>query len=165
MIENGGCATSQEKHLSKWTPQPAGDLPEGLILFDGVCVLCSGMVNFVIPRDSARHFRFVAIQSEAGALLARRFGIDPANPETVAVTRNGRVYFKSDTAVAIGQELPGWRWAAIFRLVPRPLRDFLYDRIARNRYRLFGKHDACLVPTADIRSRFISELPDLARAA
>jgi predicted DCC family thiol-disulfide oxidoreductase YuxK len=151
--------------LSKWCPQPAADLPDGLILFDGVCVMCSGMVAFVLPRDQARHFRFIAIQTEAGQMLARRFGIDPANPETVAVTKDGHAYFKSDTALAISRDLPGWRWAAIFRAVPRPIRDFLYDRVARNRYSLFGKRDACLVPTPDVRSRFISELPELAKIA
>jgi predicted DCC family thiol-disulfide oxidoreductase YuxK len=150
--------------LRAWRPQPAGDLPDGLILFDGVCVLCSGMVRFVLPRDKAGRFRFIAIQSPAGRALAERFGIDAANPETVAVTRGGQVLFKSDCAIAIGCGLPRWGWAAALRLVPRGLRDFLYDRIARNRYRLFGKRDACLVPTPEIRSRFIDTLPDLAAA-
>jgi len=151
-----------ETRLSQWTPQPADDLPDGLILFDGVCMLCSGMVHFVLPRDRESRFRFVAIQTEAGKTLAGRFGIDPANPETVAVTRGGQTLFKSDCAIAIGRALPGWGWVSILGVIPRPLRDFLYDRVARNRYRLFGKRDVCLVPTPEVRARFIADLPGTA---
>ncbi|MGJ4858573.1 thiol-disulfide oxidoreductase DCC family protein [Labrys sp. La1] len=151
--------------MNQWRPQPAGDLPDGLILFDGVCVLCSGMVAFVIPRDALSRFRFVAIQSEAGAVLADRFGIRADDPEAVAVISDGIAYFKADAAIAIGRGLPGWRWAVVLKAVPRPVRDFLYDRIARNRYRLFGKRESCLMPTPEIRARFIATLPDLASAA
>lgn len=150
--------------VSSWRPQPASDLPEGLILFDGVCVLCSGMVAFVIPRDTAGRFRFVAIQSEAGTLLARRFGIAADDPQAVAVVRNGLAHFKADAAIAIGRGLPGWSWVVVLKAVPRPIRDFLYDRIARNRYRLFGKRATCLMPTPEIRSRFIATMPELGRA-
>jgi predicted DCC family thiol-disulfide oxidoreductase YuxK len=147
--------------LSNWKPQPAGELPDGLILFDGVCVLCSGWVHFILPRDQAGHFRFVAIQTEAGASLATRFGIEAGDPQTIVVTRNGQVHFKADAPLAIWQDLPGWRWTAVFRLFPRAMRNFLYDCVARNRYRIFGKRDTCLVPTSHIRSRFISTLRDL----
>jgi predicted DCC family thiol-disulfide oxidoreductase YuxK len=147
--------------LSNWKPQPAGELPDGLILFDGVCVLCSGWVHFILPRDQAGHFRFVAIQTQAGASLATRLGIEAGDPQTIVVTRNGQVHFKADAPLAIWQDLPGWRWTAVFRLFPRAMRNFLYDRVARNRYRIFGKRDTCLVPTSDIRSRFISTLRDL----
>lgn len=141
--------------MSRWRPQPASDLPEGLILFDGVCVLCSGMVAFVIPRDRAGRFRFLAIQSEAGTALARRFGIQPDDPEAVAVVSGGTAYFKADAAIAIGRGLPGYGWAVLLKAVPRPIRDFLYDCIARNRYRLFGKRETCLMPTPEIRARFL----------
>ena len=151
--------------MSSWRPQPASDLPDGLILFDGVGVLCSGMVAFVIPRDAVGRFRFVAVQSEAGATLARRFGIRTDDPEAVAVVSDGMAYLKADAAIAIGRGLPGWRWAIVLKALPRPVRDFLYDRIARNRYRLFGKRESCLMPTPEIRSRFIATLPDLASAA
>ena len=82
--------------MTTWRPQSASDLPDGLILFDGVCVLCSGWVKFIISRDTTRHFRFVAVQSEAGTVLAARFGIDLVNPQTVAVTRGGQAWFKGD---------------------------------------------------------------------
>jgi predicted DCC family thiol-disulfide oxidoreductase YuxK len=150
--------------LTHWQPRPAGDLPDGLILFDGVCVMCSGVVNFVLRRDAARHFRFLAIQSEAGKVLAHRFGIDLLNPETFAVVRNGELLFKSEAALAIAQKLPGWRWTWPVRALPRGLRDFIYDRVARSRYRLFGKRETCLMPTSDIKARFIATIADLAKA-
>ena len=134
---------------------PSPDLPDGLILFDGVCLLCSAWVRFVVRRDTAARFRFVAIQSAAGREMAARLGIDAAEPETNAVALGGRAFFKSDAALAVLRHLPGWRWTAILRAVPRPLRDWAYDRVARNRYRLFGRTDTCMVPTPDLASRFL----------
>ena len=134
---------------------PAGDLPEGLVPFDGVCVLCSGWVKFTIPRDEARRFRFAAIQGGYGRSIAERLGIDPDEPGTNAVVSNGYVHFKSDSALAVLGGLPGWRWTRIFKAVPKPLRDWLYDRVARNRYALFGRHDSCLMPTPEMRGRFV----------
>jgi predicted DCC family thiol-disulfide oxidoreductase YuxK len=138
-----------------WDPVPAADVPDHLILFDGVCVLCSRWVQFVIARDPAARFSFVAIQTPLGRELAARFGIDPENPQTNVVVTNGHAYFKFDSVLAVLAELPGWRWARIARVVPRLLRDFGYDRIARNRYRLFGRRDTCLVPTSDLKRRFL----------
>jgi predicted DCC family thiol-disulfide oxidoreductase YuxK len=142
-----------------WPPVPADDVPDDLILFDGVCVLCSGWVDFVIRRDPPGRFRFAAIQSPYGRRLAERFGIDKDNPETNAVVMAGRAYFKSDSALHVLAELPGWGWTRIAYLVPKPVRDFLYDRIARNRYRLFGRRDTCLVPAPAILNRFVSDDP------
>ena len=143
--------------MSAWKPRPAGGLPDGLVLFDGVCVLCSGWVHFILPRDGAGHFRFVAIQSPAGLVLADRFGIDAANPQTVAVIDGGLVHFKGDAPLAVWRHLPGWRWTRILAAVPRPLRDFAYDRIARNRYRWFGRRETCLLPSPDQRARFVGD--------
>ena len=143
--------------MTRWHPQAALDLPDGLILFDGVCVLCAGWVKFLIPRDKDRRYRFVAIQSPAGADLARRFGIDPDYPQTNVVIRDGQAWFKGDSALRVWQDLPWWRWTCVARLMPRALRNFFYDRIALNRYRLFGRHDVCMVPTPEIRSLFITD--------
>ena len=148
--------------MTRWQPEPAPDLPDGLIVFDGVCVLCAGWVKFVIPRDKGGHYRFLAIQAPAGAALAGRFGVDPDYPQTTVVIRGGKAWFKSDSALRIWQDLPWWRWTGIFWVVPRGLRNFLYDRIALNRYRLFGRTQTCLVPTPEIRSRFVSTLEELA---
>lgn len=135
-------------------PAPAG-APDGLILFDGVCLLCSAWVRFVVARDRAARFRFVTIQDGAGSGLAASLGMDPAEPETNAAVLGGRALFKSDAALAVLRHLPGWRWTAALRAVPRPVRDWLYDRVARNRYRLFGRADTCMVPTPELASRFV----------
>jgi predicted DCC family thiol-disulfide oxidoreductase YuxK len=147
--------------MRDWHPQAAADLPEGLILFDGVCVLCAGWVNFIIPRDPDGRYRFVSIQSEPGHELAARFQIDAEAPQTNVVIRDGKAWFKADSALRVFQDLPGWRWTRVFRLLPRPTRDFVYDLIAQNRYRWFGRRDTCLVPTPAIRSRFVVTQNDL----
>jgi predicted DCC family thiol-disulfide oxidoreductase YuxK len=140
-----------------WRPLPADDLPDRLILFDGVCVLCSRWVAFVIAHDPAARYRFVAIQTPLGRRLAARFGIDAETPPTNVIVTGGRAYFKLDSVVAVLRDLPGWRWTRVAYALPRRVRDFLYDRIAKNRYHLFGRRDSCLVPTTDVRARFLSE--------
>jgi len=104
-------------------------------------------VRFVIARDAAERFSFLPIQGDDGGRLASRLGIDRDAPETNAVVLGGIAYFKSDAAIQVLQRLPGWRWTACLDVVPRGLRDWFYDRIARNRYRLFGRSDVCLIPT------------------
>jgi predicted DCC family thiol-disulfide oxidoreductase YuxK len=145
--------------VTRWQPSPAVGLPDALILFDGICVLCAGWVKFIIPRDREKHYRFVPIQSEFGQALALRFGIDPIAPQSNVVIRDGQAWFKADSALRVLRDLPGWRWTAIFRFVPRALRNPVYDLIAQNRYCLFGTLESCLVPTEEIRSRFIHFWP------
>ena len=142
--------------MSRWSPQPAPDEPDDVILFDGVCVFCSRWVRFVIDHDRARRFRFLPIQSERGRALATRFGIDPERPQTNAVVLGGRISFKSDAALAVLGLLPATRWLSLLARVPRGLRDPIYDRIARNRYAIFGRTEACMVPSADDRARFLT---------
>lgn len=141
--------------MSRWSPQPAPDEADGLILFDGVCVFCSRWVRFVIERDPERRFRFMAIQSQPGRALAARFGIDPEAPETNAVVWGGRIFFKSDAALTVLGALAATRPLGGLKAVPRGLRDPVYDRIARNRYRLFGRTDQCMVPAPEDRGRFL----------
>jgi predicted DCC family thiol-disulfide oxidoreductase YuxK len=124
---------------------------DDVILYDGVCVFCSRWVRFVAVRDVEHRFRFTAIQSGYGAPLARAFGIDPDDPDTNAVVHGGKVFFKSDAALTVLSHLPGWRWVRVLRLVPKPLRDALYNLVARNRYRIFGKYETCFVPDAELR--------------
>ncbi len=142
--------------MNCWSPQPAPDEADGLILFDGVCVFCSRWVRFVIDRDPERRFRFVAVQSEAGRALAARFGIDPQAPQTNAVVWGGRVFFKSDAALTVLGALEATRPLALLKAAPRWLRDPAYDLIARNRYAIFGRTDVCMVPSAEDRARFIA---------
>jgi len=139
-----------------WASRPA---PEGavdsLILFDGVCVFCSRWVQFVLRHDETRRFRFVAIQSAAGRELAVELGIDPEAPQTNAVILGGRVWFKSDAALEVLKRLPRTRWLGGLSVAPRGLRDVVYDRIANNRYRLFGRTEVCMVPDPADRDRFL----------
>jgi predicted DCC family thiol-disulfide oxidoreductase YuxK len=142
--------------MQDWRPQKAADLPEGLILFDGVCVLCSGWVKFIIPRDPARLYCFASVQSEFGRTLAARFAIDAEAPQSNVVIRDGMAWFKGDSALRVLRDLPGTGWTRVFWLLPRPLRNIVYDLVARNRYRWFGKRDTCFMPTPELGSRFLT---------
>ena len=126
---------------------------DDVILYDGVCIFCSRWVRFVAIRDVDRRFRFTAIQSPYGTRLAQAFGIDPTDPDTNAVVHGGTAYFKSDAALTVLSSLPGWHWTKALFAVPKPLRNAVYNVIARNRYRIFGKYDECFVPDADMRAR------------
>ncbi len=128
-----------------------------ILLYDGVCVLCSRTVAFVLKHERDASIRFVAIQSEEGAELATRHGVDTEAPDTFLFIEGGRAYRKSSGAIALFAYLrPPWRYARAFRFCPAPLRDWAYDRVARNRYRLFGKRDVCMMPTPQLRERFAS---------
>ena len=128
---------------------------DDVILYDGVCVFCSRWIRFVARRDRNRRFRFTAIQSPYGTRLARAFCIDPHDPDTNAVVHGGVAHFKSDGALTVLSLLPGWSWARVLFAVPRPLRDAVYNLVARNRYRIFGKYEACFVPDAEFKGRVI----------
>ncbi|RVU18799.1 thiol-disulfide oxidoreductase DCC family protein [Methylobacterium oryzihabitans] len=142
-----------------WEPRPAADLPDRLILYDGVCVLCSRMIRFVAARDPEGRWRFVPVQSPYGRRLAERFGIDPEAPQTNAVIRDGRAAFKLDAALAVLDGMPGWGFARLARLLPRPVRNWGYDRIARNRYRLFGRTESCSLPPPGLAARVLTDEP------
>ena len=126
---------------------------DDVILYDGVCVFCSRWIRFVAARDIERRFRFTAIQSGYGTCLARAFGIDPEDPATNAVIHGGEAFFKSDAALTVLSNLPGWGWTRALYAVPKPLRDAVCSLVARNRYRIFGKYEACFMPDADLKSR------------
>ena len=126
------------------------------ILFDGVCNLCSGFVVFTINRDPEALFKFASLQSDEGKKLQGEFGIDPDNIKTMVLVENDRYYLKSDAALRIFKRLSGmWPVLYYFIYVPRPLRDLVYDLVAGNRYRWFGKKDECMVPTPDLEKRFL----------
>ena len=132
--------------MSRW---PDDDV----ILFDGVCIFCSRWVRFVAQRDTAKLFRFTPIQSDYGTKLAQTFGIDPDDPDTNAVVHGGEAFLKSDAALTVLSHLPGWGWTRALFAVPKPLRDAVYNLVARNRYRIFGKYEACFVPDATMKAR------------
>jgi predicted DCC family thiol-disulfide oxidoreductase YuxK len=134
-------------------------MPSDLIVYDGVCVLCSRWIRFVAARDRDELFGFVPLQSPYGRHLASQVGISVENPETFVAILDGAVAFRSDGALGILARLPGFRWAAALRVVPRALRDRAYNLIARNRYRWFGRYDACRLPSPSLAARVIEELP------
>ena len=111
---------------------------EGIILYDGVCVLCSGWMRFVLDRDTQGIFRFTPIQSDYGRALAQALNIDPDNPDTNALVLGGKAWRRSDAAIRVVSLLPGWAWVGTFKIVPRPLRDMVYRLIARSRYRVWA---------------------------
>ena len=128
---------------------------DDVILYDGVCVFCSRWIRFVATRDTNRRFRFTAIQSGYGTRLAQAFGIDPEDPDTNAVIHGGVAYFKSDGALTVLSNLPGWGWVRVVLRLPKPLRDVVYNLVAHNRYLIFGKYEECFVPDASFRARVI----------
>lgn len=124
-------------------------------LYDGVCVLCSGGVRYTLKHERDHAIRFVAIQSREGRALALAHGIDPDTPESFLFIENGRALAKSAGVLALLDHLDGpARLLLAGRLLPKPLRDWLYDRVARNRYRLFGQKTACEMPDPTQRHRF-----------
>lgn len=132
---------------------------DGIILYDGVCVLCSGWMRFVLDRDSRRVFRFSPIQSDYGRALAQGLGIDPDDPDTNAVVLGKVAYRRSDAALEVVSRLPGWDGVKILRLVPRPLRDLVYRLIARSRYRVWGRHAVCDLGGQNYADRIITARP------
>ena len=127
-----------------------------IVLFDGVCNFCNATVNFVIEHDTAGYFKFAPLQSEIGEELVAKHGIDTADTDSVIVIENDRAYTHSSAALRIARRLDGvWSWAYAFVIIPKPIRDLAYRIFAKYRYRLFGKQDACMVPTPEIRARFL----------
>jgi len=139
------------------TMQPSElEAQHGIVLFDGVCNLCNGFVNFVIDRDPAGYFKFGALQSEAARPYLERFGLRPDYMDSIVLIENGRLYRDSTAALRILRRLQGL-WPLLYGLivVPRPLRDAVYRWIARHRYRWFGRREQCRVPTPDLLARFL----------
>jgi predicted DCC family thiol-disulfide oxidoreductase YuxK len=130
---------------------------DGIILYDGVCVLCSNWVRFVAKRDVARRFRFAPIQFQYGRHLADTLGINPEDPDTNAVILNGRALMRSDAALAVVSALPGWGLVRVLYVIPRAIRDAIYALIARSRYRVFGRHDVCDLGGSALAERIILE--------
>ena len=126
------------------------------ILFDGVCNLCSGFVVFTIKRDPDAKFKFASLQSNEGGNLQKEFGIDPDNIKTMVLVENDNYYLKSDAVLRIFKRLDGM-WFILYYLIyiPRPIRNFVYDLVANNRYRWFGKKDVCILPSPEFKKRFL----------
>jgi predicted DCC family thiol-disulfide oxidoreductase YuxK len=130
---------------------------ENVVLFDGVCNVCSSTVNFIIDRDRRGRFKFASLQSEAGRRLCKEYGI-PLELDSMALVQNGKAYVESDAVLRIAKELDG-AWPVVFSLalLPKSLRNRAYRYFASHRYEWFGKTEMCRVPTADILQRFLEE--------
>jgi predicted DCC family thiol-disulfide oxidoreductase YuxK len=135
-------------------------LDDGIILYDGICVLCSGWMRFVIRHDPERLFRFTPIQSAYGRALALQLGINPDDPDTNALLWRGIAYRRSDAALRVLSLLPGLGWTAWLHALPRPLRDLIYRLVARTRYRIFGRHQVCDLGDGRNAERVITALPN-----
>ncbi len=131
-------------------------MADPIIVFDGQCVFCSAGAQFVLRHDRRRRFRLAAMQGEAGSGLLQRFGVDPGDPETMIVVEGDRFLRDSDAVLAICRGL-GWPWRALgmLRIVPHFVRDPVYRFMARHRYRLFGRREACWVPAPDQADRVL----------
>jgi len=129
---------------------------EPLIVFDGVCVFCSGFVQLILKLDREKRFRFATAQSPLGGALFREHGLPTDDYDSNLAIIDGAAFTKLDSFVAVMAAL-GWPWRAAKALLilPRPLRDWLYDRVAKNRYALFGRKDSCDIPSAELRERLI----------
>ena len=127
-----------------------------VILFDGVCKLCNGWANFIIEKDKQQQFKLCSVQSPAGAAILEHFGFPTDSYETMLYVEGSQCYQQSQAFFKIIGKL-GYPWKAVsvFRIFPKVLNNWLYDRIALNRYKLFGKYEYCRLPTADHDQRFL----------
>lgn len=128
-----------------------------IVLYDGFCNLCDGAVRFLLPRDSRGKFRFASLQGDFAKEILTRYGISPKEtPDSIVLIEDGRPYLLSSGILRIARGLGfPWNLAAVFLLVPAPIRDAVYRWVARNRYRWFGKSDVCLLPRPEWRARFL----------
>jgi predicted DCC family thiol-disulfide oxidoreductase YuxK len=128
-----------------------------IILFDGVCNLCNSAVQFVIHHDQKDVFRFVALQSELGQEILKHIGINPANIDSIILYEPGvAYYYKSSAAIRIAESLGGyWQFGTVFRIIPTAIRNQLYDYIAKNRYKWYGKKESCMIPTPELKAKFL----------
>ncbi len=129
---------------------------EPIVLFDGVCKFCNASVNFLLDHDAQQRLRFAALQSRTGQALLRRFGLRTTDFDTLVLVEGDRCSARSTAALRIASYLPPpWRYLEALLLLPAFLRDPAYDLLAGNRYRWFGRLDACRVPTPELRQRFL----------
>ena len=127
-----------------------------ILLFDGVCNLCNGIVQFTIKRDPKGKFKFASLQSDAAQLLLKKFGLSTDDFDSFVLVDGNKYFLKSSAGLQVLKELGGvWKLFYVFIIIPRPIRDFIYNIIAKTRYRIFGKRDQCMVPTEDIKQRFL----------
>jgi predicted DCC family thiol-disulfide oxidoreductase YuxK len=128
-----------------------------IILFDGVCNLCNGSVQYVIKHDASKKFRFAALQSDAGQALLKHYGLSSTDFNSFILLQNDKFYIKSTAALLVAKQLSGFvKLLYAFIIIPAFVRNSVYGFIAKNRYKWFGKQESCMMPTADLKSRFLN---------
>lgn len=129
---------------------------KSIILFDGVCNVCNGFVNFLIPRDKKDKFQYGSLQSLKVKEMLQQYHYNPDDLSTVILIEKDKLYSQSTAVLKILRQMSGaWPLMYAFIIVPKAIRDFAYQQIARNRYKLFGKKDSCMVPTPELRAKFV----------
>ena len=127
-----------------------------IILFDGVCNLCNGAVNFVIKRDPRNVFKFTPLQEKQGVLLLKKHAVDSRKLDSIVLIENGNVYIKSSAALRIARKMSNlWPLFFVLLIIPSFIRDGVYDFIAKNRYKWFGKKEQCIIPTPGLKEKFL----------
>ena len=127
-----------------------------ILLFDGVCNLCNGFVQFIIERDEDQYFKFASLQSEVAKEILKPFGLDNQTLSTVILVENGKCYTKSTAGLRIMNQFGGlWSLVTVLLIFPKFIRDVVYDFIARNRYKWFGEKESCWIPTPELKQRFL----------
>jgi predicted DCC family thiol-disulfide oxidoreductase YuxK len=127
-----------------------------LILFDGVCNLCNGLVRFIIKRDPSGKFKFASLQSDFGRSQLLRFGFRPDLLYSLIVIDNGTAMDRSDAAFHIAERIGSpWKYFSVFKILPKVVRDAIYSMVAGSRYKVFGKRDSCVIPGPDLKDRFV----------
>ncbi|MEC0696736.1 thiol-disulfide oxidoreductase DCC family protein [Bacillus atrophaeus] len=133
-----------------------GNIPNRVLLFDGVCNLCNGAVQFIIKRDPDGLISFSSLQSETGQRLLKLNGLPTEYFDSFVFIEDGKVYTKSTAAIKVFRHLRGaWRFSVVLLAVPRPVRNMVYSLIAKNRYKWFGKKNECMLPSPAIKKRFL----------
>ena len=126
-----------------------------VILFDGVCNLCSASVQFILKRDKEKNFLFASLQSDYGQKLLKRYDLPTDTFNSFILFEEGKIFTRSTAALKMFSQLKGWKWVRLFGAVPKFIRDAVYNVIAKNRYRWFGKKNECWLPTPELKARFL----------
>jgi len=129
---------------------------KSIILFDGVCNLCNNSIQFIIKRDKKQRFLYASLQSDAAQSILLQFQLKNTDFDSIILIKDGRVYQKSTAILKITKHLSGgWKLNYGFVIIPKFIRDFIYNIVAKNRYKWFGKRDVCMVPTEELQMRFL----------
>lgn len=132
-------------------------MPTGIILYDGICVLCNGLVRFVVRHDPNAYFAFAQLQTRTGEEIRKRCGNFSTFPDSIVLLEDGQCYWQSEAVFRILQRLSvPWNMVSVLRILPRQISDAIYRLVARSRYRIFGRYDECSVPPPSVRERLIS---------